>query len=218
MIRAAIDHAPTIAPRPGRLRSPLVSPPRYQITWSTSIGELVAVEPRADELAVHAAALAAAYNDPHNAPLLGHTEPMTADDVIEHYAAVADDGGHNFLVYRDGALVADADLRHVAGGAAELAFLVAAVSAQGQGLGTRIAMMLHALAFGPLQLERVYASIIPDNVASRRVFDKLGYAIDDSPAARAYADEPGDLTMVVERAAFERSHAAQLAEIEIAMR
>jgi RimJ/RimL family protein N-acetyltransferase len=191
--------------------------PRYRITWSTPTGELVAVEPQVEELAKHAAALAAAYNDPHNAPLLGHTEAMTEDDVIDHYASVADDGGHNFLVLRDGALVADADLRHVGGGAAELAFMVAAVTAQGQGLGTRIAMMIHAFGFGRLGLDRIYVSIVPGNAASRRVFDKLGYAIDETPAARAYADEPGDITMVVERAAFERSHAAQMAGIHIAM-
>jgi RimJ/RimL family protein N-acetyltransferase len=191
--------------------------PRYRITWSTPAGELLAVEPDAAQLAQHAGVLAAAYNDPHNAPLLGHTEAMTDADVIAHYAAVADDGGHNFLVFRDGALVADADLRHVAGGAAEFAFLVAAVAAQGQGLGTRVAMMIHAFAFARLQLDRVYASIVPGNAASRRVFDKLGYAVDLSPTARAYADEPGDITMVVERAAFERSHAAQMAGIHIAM-
>jgi RimJ/RimL family protein N-acetyltransferase len=179
---------------------------------------LLAVEPRPEELARHAAALAAAYNDPHNAPLLGHTEAMTEDDVIAHYAAVSDDGGYNFLVFRDAALVADADLRHVAGGAAEFAFMVAAVTAQGQGLGTRIATMLHAFAFAQLRLDRVYASIVPDNAASRRVFDKLGYTVDASPTARAYADEPGDITMVLERPAFERSHATQMAEIQIAMR
>jgi RimJ/RimL family protein N-acetyltransferase len=195
-----------------------VQHPRYQIAWSTPAGALVAVEPFPEELARFAAALAAAYNDPHNAPLLGHTEAMTEDDVIAHYAAVADDGGRNFLVFRDDTLVADADLRHVARGAAEFAFLVTAVSAQGQGLGTRIAMMLHAFAFGVLGLDRVYASIIPDNVASRRVFEKLGYAVDASPAARAYADEPGDITMVVERPAFEATYAAQLAAIRIAMR
>jgi RimJ/RimL family protein N-acetyltransferase len=192
--------------------------PRYRIAWSTPAGELVAIEPRPEELAHHAAALAAAYNDPHNAPLLGHTEAMTEDDVIEHYAAVAGDGGRNFLVLRDGALVADADLRHVAGGAAEFAFLVAAVTAQGQGLGTRIATMIHAFGFAQLGLDRIYASIVPGNVASRRVFDKLGYAVDASPAARAYADEPGDVTMVVERPAFQESHATHMAEIRIAMR
>jgi len=176
------------------------------------------VEPRSDEVAQHAAVLTAAYNDPHNAPLLGHTEAMTEADVIAHYAEVSDDGGHNFLVFRDGRLVADADLRDVSDGAAVFAFLVAAVAAQGQGLGTKIATMIHAFAFAQLRLDRVYASVVPDNVASRRVLDKLGYAVDPSPAARVHADEPGDIILVLDRSTFERSNAPQLAEIQIAVR
>ena len=193
-------------------------PPRYRITWPSPTGALVALEPRADELAEHAGALTTAYNDPHNAPLLGHTELMTSDEVVAHYAAVAGAGGRNFLVFRDGGLVGDADLRHVAGGAAEIAFMVAAVTAQGRGLGTRIAIMIHAFAFTVLELDRVYASVIPSNTASRRVFGKLGYATDTSAAGRAYADEPGDIVLRIERAGFLQSHALQLAEIDIAVR
>ncbi|HEX3474332.1 MAG TPA: GNAT family N-acetyltransferase [Kofleriaceae bacterium] len=202
--------------------------PLCQITWATPAGRLVANEPRPDEVAHHAGALAAAYNDPRNAPLLGHTEDVDEDDVIAHYTDVAAAGGHNFLVFvepsetggegPDGALVADADLRKVGGGAAEFAFMVASPVAQGKGLGTRVALMIHAFGFGRLGLERIYASILPGNAASRRVFEKLGYQVDASPGARAYADEPGDITMVIDRAAFERSHAQALAEIEIAVR
>ena len=72
--------------------------------------------------------------------------------------------------------------------------------------------------FTQLGLERVYASVAPDNAASRRVFEKLGYALDASAAARAYADDPDDVTLALDRPAFERSHAAQIAEIQIAMR
>lgn len=190
----------------------------WQITWASPAGALVALEPRDDEIARHAAALAAAYNDPHNAPLLGHTDDVDQDDVIAHYADVAEAGGHNFLVFLDGALVADGDLRRVGGGAAEFAFLVASPAAQGKGLGTRIATMIHAFGFRRLGLDRIYASIIPHNAASRRVFDKLGYQVDDSPAARAYADEPGDLTLAIDRASFDRLHAAAMAEISIAVR
>jgi len=192
--------------------------PLCQITWATPVGRIVAIEPRTDEVAHHAAQLAAAYNDPHNAPLLGHSEDVDEDDVADHYADVAEDGGHNFLVFLDGALVADGDLRKVGGGAAEFAFMVAAPAAQGKGLGTRVALMIHGFGFARLGLERIYASIIPHNTASRRVFEKLGYRVDDSPAARAYADEPGDVTMVIDRAAFEAAHAAAMAEIELTMR
>ena len=192
--------------------------PRYRIRWSTPAGELLAIEPHRDEITQHAAVLAAAYNDPHNAALLGHTEAMAEADVIAHYAEVSENGGHNFLVFRDGQLVADADLRGVADGAAEFAFMVASVAAQGQGLGTKTATMIHAFAFAQLRLDRIYASIIPENAASRRVFEKLGYSIDPSLAARAYADDPGDIVMVIDRPAFERLHAPQIAEIQIAVR
>jgi RimJ/RimL family protein N-acetyltransferase len=202
--------------------------PLCQITWVTPAGRLWAIEPRPDEIVRHAGALAAAYNDPRNAPLLGHTDDVDEEDVIDHYGDVAAAGGHNFLVFAEpgevrggdasGALVADADLRKVGGGAAEFAFMVASPAAQGKGLGTRVALMIHAFGFGRLGLERIYASILPGNAASRRVFEKLGYQIDASPAARAYADEPGDIVMGIDRAAFERAHAQAMAEIEIAVR
>lgn len=192
--------------------------PLCQITWATPAGRLVAIEPRPDEVAHYAGALAAAYNDPRNAPLLGHTEDADEDDVIAHYDDVAQAGGHNFLVFLDDTLAADADLRKVCGGAAEFAFLVASPAAQGKGLGTRVALMVHAFGFGRLGLERIYASVLPGNAASRRVFEKLGYQVDASPTAQVYADEPGDLTMRVDRVAFERSHAQAMAEIEIAVR
>jgi RimJ/RimL family protein N-acetyltransferase len=195
-----------------------VQPARYRITWPAPDGTLEAIEPRPEEVARHAAALAAAYNDPHNAPLLGHTEPIAEAEVVAHYASLAAGGGHGFLVLRDGALVADGDLRGVADGAAELAFLVTAVSAQGKGLGTRVATMIHAFAFRQLGLDRIYASVMPANTASRRVFEKLGHALDTSPRARVYADEPDDLVLAIDRDRFARSHAAQLAEIAIAAR
>jgi len=190
--------------------------PSYQIAWATPAGALLAIEPGRDEVAHHAAALAAAYNDPHNAPLLGHTEPLAEADVIAHYASLADHGGRGFLVFRDGALVADGDLRNMSRGAAAFAFMVADVAAQGKGLGTKIATMVHAFAFRQLRLERVYASILPHNVASRRVFEKLGYAIEPSPTG--FTEDDGDIAMVIDRPTFARSHAAQMAEIQIAVR
>jgi RimJ/RimL family protein N-acetyltransferase len=184
---------------------------RFQITW----GSLVAVEPRDDEIVRHAAALMAAYNDPHNAPLLGHTEAMTEADVIDSYRALIADGGHSFMVFREGALVADGDLRHIQHGAAELAFLVTEPAHQGRGLGTQLATMLHAFAFAELGLARVYASVVPTNAASLRVFAKLGHVIDDGPAARAFADEPTDVVSVVDRAGFAHAVGDALAAIAI---
>ena len=182
-----------------------------RITW----GDLTAVEASAEIVAPHAAQLAIAYNEPRNASLLGHTEELTADDVIGHYAELASSGGHPFLLFRDGLLSGDGDLRGLADGACELAFLIADPAAQGKGLGTRFATMLGAAAFGPFQLARIYASIVPANVASRRVFEKLGYALDESPTARGYADEPGDLVMSIDRATFEQGNRAALAAIHL---
>ena len=76
--------------------------------------------------------------------------------------------------------------------------------------------MIHAFGFRTLGLARIYASIVPANVASRRVFEKLGYRVDDSPTARDFADEPGDVVMSIDRATFERVHAEALVAIRIA--
>jgi RimJ/RimL family protein N-acetyltransferase len=193
---------------------------RYQIEWTTPAGALVALEPSLEEVEPLAAALAAAYNDPRNAPLLGHTAELSPADVLDHYRALHEDGARQLLLYQGGALAGgalagDADLRHIDGGAAEFAFLIADPAAQGKGLGTRFAIMIHALAFGPLALERIYASVIPTNTASRRVFEKLGYIVDDGEQARAYADEPGDVVLSIDRAAFARAHGAAAAELRI---
>jgi RimJ/RimL family protein N-acetyltransferase len=191
--------------------------PGARIHWTTPHGELMAYEPRLDEVAVHARVLAAAYNDPHNASLLGHTQELSESDVLDHYASLLGQKAHPFLLFADGSLAGDGDIRGIADGAGEFAFLIAAPSAQGKGLGTRFATMLHAFAFTHLALERIYASIVPANTASRRVFDKLGYIVDDSAVARAHADD-GDVAMVIDKATFERQHAAAMALIRIAVR
>ena len=192
--------------------------PGFRIDWTTPHGALTALEPRLDDVAHHVGALAAAYNDPHNAPLLGHTEPLAERDVLDHYASLRGRGAHPFLLFSDGVLAGDGDLRNLDHGAAEFAFLIAAPAAQGKGLGTRFAIMIHAFAFTQLALDRVYASIVPANTASRRVFEKLGYTLDTSEAARAFADEPEDVVMSIAREAFLHQHADPMAQLRIAMR
>ena len=193
-----------------------------RIAWREAGRELVAREPTDDEIGRHAPALALAYNDPRNAPLLGHTSDLTADDVIDHYRELGEDGARQFHLFVDGVLAGDADLRGVEDGAAEFAFLIAAPAAQGQGLGTRFALMIHAFAFAApprgAGLTTIYASVVPANVASLRVFAKLGYTEDGSPAARAYADEPGDVVLAIDRATFLARHAAAIAGIVIGPR
>src|SRR6266568_8798077 len=154
---------------------------RHRIDWQVAHGRLSAIEPTRDEVAAAAGALAAAYSDPKNAPLLGHDEPYSADDVIAHVEALWAEGGRPFLLGRDRELAGDADLRGIGVGHAELALLIAAPAAQGRGLGTRFAIMVHAFAFRTLGLERLYVAIVPGNQASRRLFARLGHRVDDSP-------------------------------------
>ena len=191
---------------------------RFRIDWTTDAGQLAAIEPTLDEVSAHAAALAAGYNHPANAELMGHTEPLEPDEVVESYAELIEEGGRAFLLYRDGELAGDGDLRHLHDGGAEFAFMIGTPSAQGKGLGTRFAIMIHAFGFQEAGLDRIYASIVPHNTASRRVFEKLGYVLDDGPVARSFADEPGDIVMAIDRGTFERTHAAALAQIRTAMR
>ena len=189
---------------------------RFRIEWSTSIGELCALEPQLDEVTARAPALAVAYNDPRNALLLGHTAPLALADVIEHYTSLLEHG-RPFLLLRNGGLSGDADIRGISNGSAEFAFLIADPDAQGKGLGTRFATMVHAFAFAQLPIDRMYASVVPFNVASRRVFEKLGYVVDDSETARAHGD-PGDVTLALDRTTFDRLHAAAVAEIRTTVR
>jgi RimJ/RimL family protein N-acetyltransferase len=139
-------------------------------------------------------------------------------EVVEHYLAAIAGGMRAFLLFDGGTFAGDADLRGFDGARAEFAFMIAARTAQGRGLGTRFATMIHALGFGQLALSTIYASIVPHNTASRRVFEKLGYVVDDSAAGRAYAEEPTDVVMSLARDVFTRAHAARLAEIQIGVR
>lgn len=190
----------------------------FRIDWPSDVGVLAAIEPTLAEVARHSDALAIGYNEPENARLMGHTDPISASEVVDHYEAMAEEGARQFLLFVDGKLVGDADLRGIDHGAAEFAFMIGARDLQGKGLGTKFALMIHAFAFRQLGLRRVYASIVPHNTASRRVFEKLGYALDDGDEARGYADEPGDIVMGIDRDAFERTNAVPLAQITVSGR
>jgi RimJ/RimL family protein N-acetyltransferase len=191
---------------------------RFAIDWSTAAGELAALEPTLAEVAARAALLAAGYNEPRNAELMGHGDPIGELEVVDHYEAMLREGNRMFLLYRANQLVGDADLRGIANGTAEFAFMIAVPAEQGKGMGTAFALMLHAFAFEHLDLSRVYASVVPHNVASRRVFEKLGYVEDAGPEARAYADEPGDVTLAIDRDTFVQRHLAALRDIRISRR
>lgn len=190
----------------------------FRIEWTTDVGDLVAIEPLLGDVAEHAGELAAGYNEPENARLMGHVESFSEAEVVVHYKVMLEEGARSFLLYLEGTLVGDADLRGFRHGAAEFAFMIAARDQQGKGLGTRFALMVHAVAFTKLTLDRVYASIAPQNQASRRVFEKLGYKLDDSAEARSFADEASDITMVIDGVTFQQAHAAAIAQLRITQR
>jgi len=95
-----------------------VTTARFRIDWQTEVGHFAAIEPTLGEVTDHAAQLAASYNDPRNAELLGHTEPLSDDEVIDHYDASMEEGVRSFLLFVDRA--------------AELAFLIAAHTIHGK--------------------------------------------------------------------------------------
>ena len=76
-------------------------------------GVLHAIEPTVADIELHAAQLAVAYNDPHNAALMGNTEAMTAADVVAHYSGMNASGARQFHLFVDDDLVGDADLRDI---------------------------------------------------------------------------------------------------------
>ena len=192
--------------------------PRLVVDWQSAGERLRAFEPTREEIARFAPTLAGYYNDDYNRSMMANTVTMTVDEVVEHFEGLRHKGGRPFLLERDGALVGDADLRHITARTAEFAILVGQRPEQGKGIGTRFAILLHALAFRGLGLERIFVSIIPANLPSQRLFTKIGYTRDDSPAARAFADEPTDLTLSMGRATFDNAHAPALEEIRWSLR
>lgn len=193
----------------------------WALEWRSEDQLLMAIEPTDQEIAGAAPDLAAYYNDQHNRQMMGHDEEFTAAAVATYYRELRAEGGRPFLLQRgrvpgrveERSLVGDADLRNIEDGIAEVAIMIGGRQVQGRGLGTRYATMLHVFAFRVLGLERLYISVVPANAASRRLFGKLGYEIDNSPEARELIDEETDLTLSVSRARFEDTCAASLPQI-----
>jgi RimJ/RimL family protein N-acetyltransferase len=179
---------------------------------------LRAFEPTADEVRAVAAQLSGYYNDEHNRAMLTHEDDMSAEEVIVHYAESRKRGDRLFLLELDGLLVGDADFRHFDAESAEYAIMIGARNLQGRGLGRKFTTMLHAWAFRGLGLRRVYVTILPANRASVRLFEQLGYGPDHSPRARSLIDEESDVTLSMERSAFEKQHGTMMDGVQFAPR
>lgn len=228
--RTAVRLAARVNPRSFPERAMRAQRTSWAVEHRSNGERLLAIEPTADELAAAAPALAAFYDDPHNRRMLANTITLTPADVITSYDELRASGGRPFLLFAGDRLVGDGDLRHLSADVdgdeaanhdartkktGEIAILVGDRTSQGRGLGTRLAVMLHAFAFHVLDLAQIYASILPANAVSLRLFARLGYLPDDSPAARAFADEPDDITLAVTRARFESTAAAALADARL---
>jgi len=189
--------------------------PLWTVEWRCPDAVLRALQPSAHEVQAVAGQLAAFYNEPNNRRMLTNTVDLDANDVMAHYQSLVTAGAAPFLLTCDGTLVGDGDLRHIVDGDAEVAIMIGDRTLQGQGLGTRFGILLHAFAFQSLGLLRTYAAIIPDNAASLRLFARLGYRVDDTDAARACADDATDVTLMLDSHTFLHMHRQQLAEIDI---
>lgn len=191
---------------------------RFAIELSEGGRHLRACEPTSAEVAEAAPRLASFYNEPHNRAMLAHEDALSVKDVVAHYRGLASEGARAFLLQLDGLIVGDGDLRHVVGESAEVALLIGERAVQGKGLGTLFGVMLHAFAFRALGLRRLYATIIPANAPSLRLFAKLGYERDDSPSARRYIDEANDITLSLSPDRFEALHGALAAQVRVTER
>jgi RimJ/RimL family protein N-acetyltransferase len=190
----------------------------FDVEYRDGQALLRAFEPTPDEVRAAAVQLSSYYNDEHNRAMLTHEEDMSADEVVAHYTESSAAGDRLFLLEQDGVLVGDADFRQFDAESAEYAIMIGARNLQGRGLGRKFTTMLHAWALRGLGLARVYVTILPANRASLRLFEQLGYGPDHSPRARSLIDEESDVTLSVERAAFEKQHGAIMDGVRFAPR
>lgn len=182
----------------------------YDVEYRDAQALLRAFEPTPDEVGAASVQLSSYYNDEHNRAMLTHEDDMSVEEVVAYYSESRERRDRLFLLEQDGVLVGDADFRHFDACSAEYAIMIGARNLQGRGLGRKFTTMLHAWAMRGLGLARVYVTILPANRASLRLFEQLGYGPDHGPRARSLIDEESDVTLSVERAAFEKQHGAMM--------
>jgi RimJ/RimL family protein N-acetyltransferase len=190
-------------------------PSRIAARWQTAGSRVAIEEPTVDDVRAVATMLSGFYNEPINRALMTNEVSMSPDDVVAQFEEMWLDRGRPFLMSVDDVVVGDCDFRHIEQGDAEFAILVGPRTAQGHGLGTRFATLALAVAFGPLALRRIYASIRPENAGSLRMFAKVGLRVDASPGARRFAEEADDVCMSIDAATFREAHADALEEIAV---
>jgi RimJ/RimL family protein N-acetyltransferase len=192
-------------------------PPRVAANSNGAGARLVIFEPTIDDVRAVSTRLSAFYNEPVNRALMTNEHDMSPSDVVAQFEAMWSDGGRPFLMSVDGTVVGDCDFRNIDTDDAEFAILVGPRASQSRGLGTRFATMALAVAFGPLGLRRVYASIRPENFGSLRMFAKVGYVVDGSASARRFAEDTDDVCVSISADRFATEHAADLAAIGLSM-
>jgi RimJ/RimL family protein N-acetyltransferase len=166
-----------------------------------------AVEPSHELVRAHANTLRAWYNTPANSQLMGNTVEMTVDDVLEYWRDVDKRNARGFLLFVDDVLAGDSELRHITHAYAEFSIMIGALAEQGRGLGGTFAALIHVFAFRELGLQRLYVPPKAENVRVHRLNFRLGYGVDNSPEARAFADDESDVTMSITRERFEAVNA-----------
>jgi RimJ/RimL family protein N-acetyltransferase len=121
-------------------------------------------------------ALAVAINDPeiaHWIPLIPH--PYTEDDAREFLSGDVAAAEHRLAITIDGVVAGGIGMginsREYRG---TIGYWVAA-SARGQGICTRALRLLSRHALDELELQRLELMTDPDNVASQRVAEKVGF-------------------------------------------
>lgn len=146
------------------------------------------------------------YADPYNQAMMTNTHPLSASEIAAFYSELIDEGGRPLLLYRDGELVGDGDLRGIHDGHAEATLLIGQRSLQGKNLGTLFGAMVLALGCRHLGIEHFHAVYIPENTASARWTQKLGYLRDDSSEARRWAEDDREVVVTLTRTHFEQLH------------
>jgi ribosomal-protein-alanine N-acetyltransferase len=132
----------------------------------------------------HRDGLLALLGDPRVGATLGGVAGAAAvDRQIASMAAHWDAHGFGWYVFRDRlsrALVArggPSNLRVAGNDEVEIGWTVVP-ERWGQGIATELGAASVEVAFGPLGLADVISLTLPDNVASRRVMEKLGFAFE----------------------------------------